>query len=221
MAHLRRLFVELGNVMRSHEVTAQAWVEVQDLQSALLANEYEVAGGEMWPIPASLKRRLIGATDASDPKWSIVDFDTKTHRGKQVDHGWFSEILTSLAIYYKEMEALCRLLEYYNTQADEVKLNCTITVAVDNMGVIGSVQKLMGPPLSWGWLDRIERICRQNIWRLDLRYVKSDANVAHSATHDEAWDEIRESETWDVVKRRSQLRWHYGLRHLTDKKPTI
>ena len=47
-------------------------------------------------------------------------------------------------------------------------------------------------------LDEIEEIIRRNHWGLDLRWVESDGNVAHSATHDETLTGYRINRTWKL-----------------------
>ena len=68
----------------------------------------------------------------------------------------------------------------------------------DNMGVIGSIRKRIAPEAAWAMLDEIEEIIRRNQWGLDLRWVESDGNVAHSATHDELLTPYRTKRTWQV-----------------------
>ena len=53
------------------------------------------------------------------------------------------------------------------------------------MAVIGSFGKRMSPPHAWGMLDEIEKIMMDKGYGFTTKYVESDGNVAHSATHDE------------------------------------
>ena len=107
-------------------------------------------------------------------------------------HGPFPDQTT--AIYYKEMYAV--LLALRALVGSDVR---NIVLVGDNTAVIGSIRKRMAPEGAWAMLDEIENLIVSNGWGLVLKWVESDGNVAHSATHDESITEYREARTWRVM----------------------
>ena len=84
------------------------------------------------------------------------------------------------AIYYKE---LYTVLLAFRAVAKEGRTNIDITLVGDSQAVIGSIRRKMGPEPSWWMLDEIIDLVTANGWGLVLKWVESDGNVAHSATH--------------------------------------
>ena len=65
--------------------------------------------------------------------------------------------------------------------------------------MIGSLRKRMGPPHAWWMLDEIEKILVENGYGFCAKYVESDGNVAHSATHNEKITSYRVGRSWAVA----------------------
>ena len=66
----------------------------------------------------------------------------------------------------------------------------------DSRAVIGSLSKLLAPPEAWAAIDEVEDICAGCQLSLVLKWVESDGNVAHSATHDEPITRYRRERSW-------------------------
>ena len=166
----------------------------------------------MWPPVRSTGPTVYIATDASDDKWSWVEMtggrvfrnpsgSFPASDGKpQGPHPDMSTPLRyngaphpnkDTPIYYKELFAVLVALRALDGTAAGM-----IVLTGDNTGVIGSIRKRVAPEGAWAMLDEIEDIIRRNGWGLDLRWVESDGNVAHSATHNEDPTEYRTERSW-------------------------
>ena len=69
----------------------------------------------------------------------------------------------------------------------------------DSKACIGSLRKRLAPQPAWWMLDEIMSLFEKNDWGLELRWVESDGNVAHSATHDELITDYRTQRSWLVA----------------------
>ena len=220
---LREVFAIMTRAVRKIAPVMPSLVEKETLSALwfeFLRNPKQTWEEVIWPPPCSEGRTAYIATDASDTAWSWTELvagrvvrkahgpfldlatdssDTAgswTERvaGKVVRkaHGPFPDQTT--AIYYKEMYAV--LLALRALVGSDVR---NIVLVGDNTAVIGSIRKRMAPEGAWAMLDEIENLIVSNGWGLVLKWVESDGNVAHSATHDESITEYREARTWRVM----------------------
>jgi len=194
LKHLREIFRAQAKVMDESSpqpptpldraLFARHWED-------LLRNEWQDAE-PLWPLRLThpVGCRII-VTDASDSKWSWVEL----LKGGVVRNpsDYFANDLAPQKIYYKELFAVLMALR---TLRDEGVRNAKIFLVGDNKGVIGSLLKLLGPPAAWEMIDEVEEICMGMQYELCLRWVESDGNVAHSATHNEAITTYRTNRSW-------------------------
>jgi hypothetical protein len=138
-------------------------------------------------------------TDASDVKWSwLVMQDGSVELGEggyENPSGSFPDTVHP-TIYYRELYAVLLALRGLSKRGLR---GIHVLLVGDSMAVIGSLGERMGPPHAWWMLDEIESILLQNGYGFSTRYVESDGNVAHSATHDEAITGYRIGRSWKVA----------------------
>lgn len=206
MKSLRSVFrsqAEMTRETEPREANESDKVLYAKLWRELLANEWQDVGGSMvWPLPKGAGwGRVVIVTDASDTKWSWLVME----RGKVRRDGSGLYINPSGSfpskvvdrIYYKEMYAILLALEGI---ALEGVRNVEVTLVGDSKAVIGSLSKLLAPPDAWWMMDKIEELCLANGFSLNTKWVESDGNVAHSATHDELITEYRSDRSWLIAE---------------------
>lgn len=79
------------------------------------------------------------------------------------------------------------------------KRGVDVTIVMDSQPVLGSIKKRMGPEPAWGFLDEVEEMIKANAWGIEVKWVESDGNVAHSATHAEPITGYRINRSWKVA----------------------
>ena len=103
---------------------------------------------------------------------------------------------SSSKIYYKELYTIVVALR---ALAKSGRRNVDVILVGDNQAVIGSLRKRMAPEQAWNMIDEIIRLVLENGWGIDLRWVESDGNVAHLATHEEKITAYRTDRSWKVA----------------------
>ena len=111
-------------------------------------------------------------------------------------HGKFPVEIDGLKIFYKELYATLLALRELSGR----HRGSTVVIVGDNRGVIGAINKMMGPEAAWPMLDEIRKLVLQNEWVPILKWVQSERNVAHSWTHEEELENVRFGE-WTGDKR--------------------
>ena len=153
-----------------------------------------------WPPRRASQSTVFIAADASNDRWSWTEL--RDGRVVRNPSGQFTDAAdnalgvfpdSSTPIYYKELFAV--LLALRELEGSAIGM---VVLIGDNTGVIGSIRKRLAPEGAWGMIDEIEEIVRRNGWGLDLRWVESDGNVAHSATHCEPVTKYRTFRTWQL-----------------------
>ena len=190
----------LSETSPSPPSTEQA-AELASLWKDLLANEWQEVEAWEWPVMAKLGApSRVFVTDASDTKWSWLEMRdgcvALSPSGTYVNpSGPFpTEVIDK--IYYKEMYAILLVMRAL------VREGATDMIAVlvgDSRAAIGSLSKLLAPPGAWWMIDEVEEICRKQVIQIVLKWVESDGNVAHSATHDEPITAYRTKRSWTIA----------------------
>lgn len=211
---LRSTFGMMTRALAGSMPSVDEWKALNSLWVDFLRNPKQQWEDDVWPPVRSTGPTVYIATDASDDKWSWVEMTGgrvvrnpsgtfPASDGKP--QGPYPDMSTPLhyngvphpnkdtPIYYKELFAVLVALRALDGTAAGM-----IVLTGDNTGVIGSIRKRVAPEGAWVMLDEIEEIIRRNGWGLDLRWVESDGNVAHCATHDERVTVYRTNRTWQV-----------------------
>ena len=197
---LRAIFGVMTRALAGTLPSLDEWELLNGVWRAFLENPKQQWKDEVWPPVRKAGATLYIATDASDDKWSWVGMkegrvvrNPSGHFPKKDENplGVYPDADTP--IYYKELFGVLMAMRALDGTAAGM-----VVLVGDNMGVIGSIRKRIGPEGAWEMLDEIEEIIKRNKWGLDLRWVESDGNVAHSATHDERLTMYRTSRTWQV-----------------------
>ena len=148
---------------------------------------------DVWPPPHCGRPTRFIITDASMPLWSWVEMrDGKVLRNPS---GSFPSTVAN-PIYYKEMYAI--LVALKQLDADGIR-SADIFLVGDSKACIGSLSKRLAPEHAWAMIDENIELFGKNDWGLVLRWVESDGNVAHSATHEEKLEEYRIQRSWLVA----------------------
>ena len=200
MRHMREIFQiqtrALGDVMPN----GQERSFLESMWDAFMLNEWQtIDPAEQWPPIQTGTGSVVLVTDASDDKWSwLMMRDGSVELGEcgyVNPSGTFPETVHP-TIYYRELYAV--LLALRGLALRGVR-GVQITLVGDSMAVIGSLRKRMGPPHAWWMLDEIEEILVENGYGFCAKYVESDGNVAHSATHNEKITAYRVGRSWEVA----------------------
>lgn len=143
---------------------------------------------------------IVLVTDASLERWSWLELrngkvTTDGHGVAANPNDIFPDIVKKLEIYYKE---LYTILVAFRQTRDEGRTDIDITLVGDSQAVIGSLRKRMGPEGAWWMIDEIILIVKTCRWGLALKWIESDGNVAHSATHCEEITKYRTARSWLV-----------------------
>ena len=196
MSHLREVFVIQAAALRGKIPTEQQWAVLDAFWVELLRNPLRLAGEEIWPpVKRQGGETVFICTDASETAWSwcelrcgkVVRLDNGSN-----PHGKFPDGIDAMKIFYKELYATLLALRSLSGR----HRGCTVVIVGDNRGVIGAINKMMGPEAAWPMLDEIRKIILDNEWVPVLKWVESDGNVAHSWTHEEEIEDGREARTW-------------------------
>ena len=168
--------------------------------TALVENRFQEWSDEVWPPPHTGKPVTVLVTDASLERWSWLELrngkvTTDGHGVAANPNDTFPDIVKKLEIYYKELYTILVALRKVR---DEGRTDIDVTLVGDSQAVIGSLRKRMGPEGSWWMIDEIVFIVTACRWGLILKWVESDGNVAHSATHCERITEYRTTRSWLV-----------------------
>ena len=190
----------------THEIAA-----IQEKWATLLRNDFQEWSESTWPPKHAGRPTTVLVTDASEPRWSWLEMrdgevtrDAKgtVHNPNDVfpavpdnETPKADTTVAALAIYYKE---LFTVLLAFRALAKEGRTNVDITLVGDSQAVIGSIRRKMGPEPAWWMLDEIIDLVTANGWGLVLKWVESDGNVAHSATHVETITAYRTARSWLV-----------------------
>ena len=199
MSHLREVFVIQAAALRGKIPTEQQWGVLDTFWSELLRNPLRLAGEEIWPpVRRQGEDTVYLCTDASETAWSWLEMKN----GKVVrlpdgsnPHGKFPVEIDGLKIFYKELYATLLALRELSGR----HRGSTVVIVGDNRGVIGAINKMMGPEAAWPMLDEIRKIVLENEWVPILKWVESEGNVAHSWTHEEELENVREERTWALA----------------------
>lgn len=162
---------------------------------ALTANEFQEWSDHAWPPKHSTQTVVVIVTDASEPRWSWLEMEKGEVANGLNPNGEFPTHVAGLAIYYKELFTV--LVAFRALQALG-RIEIDITLVGDSQAVIGSINRKMGPEGAWWMIDEIVAIVTENRWGLALKWVESDGNVAHSATHLEKITQYRTQRSWLV-----------------------
>ena len=197
---LRSVFGVMTRALAGTRPSVGEWGLLNDLWTVFLRNPKQQWDDDVWPPPRTAGPTLYVATDASDDKWSWLEMrDGRVLRNPsdsfapEDDNPLGLYPTRGTPIYYKELFAILVALRALDGTPAGM-----LVLAGDNTGVIGSLRKRIAPEAAWAMLDEIEEIIRRNHWGLDLRWVESDGNVAHSATHDETLTDYRINRTWKI-----------------------
>jgi len=200
MRTMREIFLVQATALRGEHLTADDWALLNARWEDLLRNPWELHLPVEWPPNIGYDTVYYLATDASKTRWSYLELvagSVKIVDGKPWNpSGVFEGSMIEYGIYYKELDAFTRALRDLAAQG---RSRCKIVFALDNRAVIGAVLKLLGPVLVWKVLDELEKIVLDHEWSLELRWVDSESNAAHSATHEEALEEYRIRKTWEIL----------------------
>ena len=197
MLGMRTVFAILKRALRAVDpvpMTNEEHELLNKLWQTFLLNEDQEWSDATWPPPMRSDRdTIVLVTDASQDKWSWVMM--VSGRATENPSGVFP---TTVAphIYYKEMYAVVLGLKELVKRGLR---GCNITLVGDSTAVIGSIRKRLAPEDAWPMIDEIIRLIVENEWGIDLKWVESDGNVAHSATHDETMTTYREERSWRVA----------------------
>jgi len=194
MKRLREVFRAQAQMLKGDSSGAPTSAQrdlFASLWEQLLANEWQDVGRD-WPIVLpSPSLDIYVVTDASDTKWSWVEM--RDGRALRNPSGPFPADVACLQIYYKELHAVVLSLR---ALAREGVRNARVVLVGDSRAVMGSLSKLLAPPEAWAAIDEVEEICVSCQLGLVLKWVESDGNVAHSATHDEPITGYRRERSW-------------------------
>jgi len=186
---------------------------LQERFTRFMDNVWEEWNPNPWP-PKHVEGRptRVFVTDASDDKFSIlelIDGDVERNAGEPVNpSGRFENLgadealLTNAQdmirdrIYYKELYGL--VLVARRLEKEGVR-DINVTLVGDNRSVIGAGNKGVGPYEAWWMIDEITHLFEKNLWGYENKWVESDGNAAHSATHDEPLEEYRIQRSWVVA----------------------
>jgi len=200
MRTMREIFLVQATALRGEHLTADDWALLNARWEDLLKNPWEQHLPVEWPPNTGYETVYYLATDASKTRWSYLELvagSVKTVDGKPWNpSGVFDVSMMEYGIYYKELNAFTRALLDLAVQG---RRRCKIVCALDNRAVIGAVLKLLGPVLVWKVLDELEELVLEHEWSLELRWIDSESNAAHSATHEEALEEFRIRKTWEIL----------------------
>ena len=154
---------------------------------------------EIWPPPLAQRRRVVIVTDASDEKWSWLEledgkivggnhsgaFPKEDHEDRVVDR-----------IYYKEFYTVVLAARELTKQG---RKDIDVTLVGDSRAVMGSFNKGLCPQAAWWMIDELKELFKRGRWGASLKWVESDGNVAHSATHGERIEDYRVKRSWLVA----------------------
>jgi hypothetical protein len=133
------------------------------------------------------------ASDASDTKWSFLIIQEDGVVATQ-ESGRFDEHHRDAKIFVKEMVAvhfgLKRVLQAF-PQSSHIIAIC------DNTAVVRGLTKMCSTQEVEQLVREIHGMCTGI--RLEMRWIESKGNVAHSATHDEDLDVARLQRTLNVA----------------------
>ena len=196
MRSMRESFATMNKALRDNEPVQPTPDEITRLETewtSFMNNIDQEWSDNVWPPPhRGLPVRVI-VTDASMPTWSWVEMrDAKVVRNPS---GTFPSTVAN-PIYYKEMYAILVALRQLDTEG---VTSADIDLVGDSKACIGSLRKRLAPQPAWWMLDEIMSLFEKNDWGLELRWVESDGNVAHSATHDELITDYRTQRSWLVA----------------------
>ena len=168
--------------------------------SILLKNDFQEWSDDVWPPRHSGKPAVILVTDASWDRWSwlemlVAKVTTDANGILENANDVFPTNVETLEIYYKE---LYTVLVALRALRDKGRTDVDVTLVGDSQAVIGSIRKRMGPQGAWAMIDEIILIVTTCRWGLVLKWVESDGNVAHSATHLEKITKYRTERSWLV-----------------------
>ena len=166
-----------------------------------LRNEPQVWSDDVWPPPWTGKEIVTLVTDASDERWSWLEMRNgmviTDERGLNINpNDTFPGDIAKLTIYYKELYAVLLALR---ALAESGRRDVDIALVGDSQAVIGSLLKRMSPEAAWVMIDEIIELIVTNGWGINLKWVESDGNVAHSATHMETITAYRTTRSWAVA----------------------
>ena len=185
--------------MRGEPLAEADWKLLQDRWESFRSNGWQEWSDEIWPPPLAQRRRVIIVTDASDEKWSWLEMEDgkivgENHSGSfpKGDH----KDMVCDRIYYKEFYTVVLAARELTKQGRE---DIDVTLVGDSRAVMGSFNKGLCPQAAWWIIDELKELFRRGRWGACLKWVESDGNVAHSATHDERIEEYRVKRSWLVV----------------------
>ena len=168
--------------------------------SVLVNNEFQQWNDVVWPPSITNKTPVVLVTDASLDRWSWLELVNGSIKSgvdgtPENPNDAFPDTVAKLEIYYKE---LYTILEAFRRCRDAGRTDIDITLVGDSQAVIGSIRKRMGPEGAWWMIDEIVFIVTTCRWGLGLKWVESDGNAAHPATHREKLTAYRTARSWLV-----------------------
>ena len=168
--------------------------------SVLVNNEFQQWNDVVWPPSITNKTPVVLVTDASLDRWSWLELVNGSIKSgvdgtPENPNDVFPDTVAKLEIYYKE---LYTILEAFRRCRDAGRTEIDITLVGDSQAVIGSIRKRMGPEGAWWMIDEIVFIVTTCRWGLGLKWVESDGNAAHPATHREKLTAYRTARSWLV-----------------------
>ena len=199
MATMREVFDIQARVLRGEKPSQKDWELLQERWISFRENPWQEWPDTRWPPATKNRQKVVIVTDASDGKWSWLEMDAGRVVGGNPSGGFpkaGEKDSVVDKIYYKEFYAIILAAREL---ALEGRKDIDLVLVGDSRAVIGSINKGLSPKAAWWMIDELKRLATEGGWGIQLKWVESDGNAAHPATHNEKQEQYRLERSWLVA----------------------